>query len=61
MPKYHRRPFWSDASRIARLVGILGRGRRIGDRGIDDRAGGHLQSLGREVPMYLVSVSLDLT
>jgi hypothetical protein len=39
---------------IAGLVGILGRGRRIDDRRIDNRAGGHLQSPGRQMPLYLV-------
>src|SRR6516165_946865 len=36
---------------IARLVGVLGRGRRIDDRRIDDRAGSHLQSLRRQMPL----------
>src|SRR6516165_7873267 len=39
---------------IAGLVGILGRGWRSDDRRIDNRAGGHLQSLRREVPLHLV-------
>jgi len=39
---------------IARLVGILGRGRRIDDRSIDNRAGGHLQPLRGQVPLHLV-------
>src|SRR5262249_61278973 len=40
--------------RIARLVGILGRRRRIDDGCIDDRAGGYLYSLGHQVPLYLL-------
>ena len=39
---------------VARLAGILGRGRRIDNRGVDNRAGGHLQSLRRQVPLHLV-------
>jgi hypothetical protein len=39
---------------ITRLVGILGGRRRIDDRRIDDRAGGHLQSLRRQMPSHLV-------
>src|SRR5215471_10365678 len=39
---------------IARLPGILGRRRRIDDRRIDNRAGGHLQSLRRQVPLHLI-------
>src|SRR5215469_3946816 len=39
---------------IARLPGILGRRGRIDDRCIDNRAGGHLQSLRRQVPLHLV-------
>src|SRR5437763_7870632 len=39
---------------IACLVGILGRGRRIDDRRIDNRAGGHLQSLRCQVPLHFV-------
>jgi hypothetical protein len=39
---------------IPRLVGILGGRRRIDDRRVDDHAGGHFQSLGRQVPLRLV-------
>src|SRR6516165_2632431 len=39
---------------IARLVGILGRGRRVDDRGVDDRAGGHLQSLCHQMPLHFI-------
>ena len=39
---------------IARLAGILGRRQRIDDRGINDCAGCHLQSIHRQVPLYLV-------
>jgi hypothetical protein len=41
--------------KIARLLGILCRRRRTDDRRIDDRAGGHLQTLGCKVPLYLVT------
>ena len=40
--------------RVTRLAGVLGRRRRIDDRRIDNRAGGHLQSLGGQVPLHLV-------
>ena len=43
---------------IAGLVGILGRGWRSDDRRIDNRAGGHLQSLRRDVPLHLVEQPL---
>jgi hypothetical protein len=39
---------------IARLLGILGRGRCIDDRRIDDRAGRNLQPLRRQMPLRLV-------
>src|SRR5262249_55169201 len=39
---------------IAGLVGILGRERRIDDGRIDNRAGGHLQALRRQVSLHLV-------
>ena len=39
---------------IARLVGILGRRRRIDDRGIDDRTGRNLQPFGREMTLHLI-------
>src|SRR6516164_44948 len=39
---------------IARLLSVLGGGRRIDDGGVDDRAGGHLQALGRQMPLHLV-------
>jgi hypothetical protein len=39
---------------IACLVGILGRGRCIDDGRIDDRAGGHLQPLRRQMPLHFV-------
>jgi hypothetical protein len=39
---------------IARLLGVLGRGRRIDDGRIDDRAGSHFQALGGQVPLHLV-------
>jgi hypothetical protein len=43
---------------IARLVGILCRRRRIDDRRIDHRAGGHLKSVRRQVPVHLVEQSV---
>src|SRR5439155_1727554 len=39
---------------ITRLGGVLGRGRRTDDRGVDNRAGRYLQSLIRQVPVHLV-------
>jgi len=39
---------------IARLIGILGRGRRIDDRRIDNRAGRNFQPLRSQVPLHLV-------
>ena len=38
---------------IARLVRVFGRSRRTDDGRIDDRAGGHLQPLGGEMPLHL--------
>jgi hypothetical protein len=35
-------------------LAFLGRGRRIDDRRTDNRASGHLQSLGRQMPLHLV-------
>ena len=43
---------------IARLVGILGRRRRTDDCRIDNRAGGHLQSLRRQVLLHFVEQRL---
>src|SRR5204862_6331695 len=39
---------------IARFLGILVRRRRIDDCRIDNRAGGHLQSLRCQMPLHLV-------
>src|SRR5215469_18941551 len=39
---------------IARLAGILGRRRRIDDRGIDDRTGRNLQPFDREMALHLI-------
>jgi hypothetical protein len=39
---------------IARLGGILGRRRRIDDRGIDDRTGRNLQPFGGEMALHLI-------
>ena len=44
--------------RSARLVGVRRRGRRIDDRRIGDRAGSHLQSLRRQMPLCLVEQPL---
>src|SRR6516164_4615138 len=39
---------------ITRLLGVLGRRRRVDDRGVDDRAGGHLQSLCHQMPLHFI-------
>src|SRR5207248_8837069 len=44
---------------VARLFGILGRRRRIDDRSIDNRAGGHLQPLQEESPQHSGQSALD--
>jgi hypothetical protein len=54
MPKYHWLPFGLMHLRIERLVGILGRRRDSDDGRIDNRAGGHLHSLGCQVPLHLI-------
>ena len=43
---------------ITRLLGVLGRRRRVDDRGIDDRAGGHLQSICHQMPLQLAFAEL---
>jgi len=39
---------------IARLIGVLRRGRCMDDRGIDDRAGRHFQPIRLKMPMHLL-------
>src|SRR3954451_661188 len=54
MPKYHWLPFLVWCISGSRAFEILGRRRCIDDRRIDNRAGRHLQSLRRQVPLHLV-------